>query len=1311
MRISCEFCGAEYELDEAQIPVEGLPIKCARCLGVFVAKRAEPAAAAPPSMNQTMPLSSGGTSAPWDAPSAWSGDASAQAPAPPPASPTGTMAWTGPASEMPGGSWEAAAPPPWPSAGGGGWDGAPTQRDAGGTWDVPAVKEPAEPPAPMASWETPSAWDAPAAGTTPGAGYGAPGAPAQGFGDLDDDQTRLSADPWAPPAATAGEGVRWDSPEKLLPATVPHAVATRPTTPSAPTGLPADTGAGGPASNLSYFDLFGGDAERRGGPAVEVVQYALRRADGLLLGQYDQMTVRAHLQIGKLTRADEASTDGGMSWQPLAALSEFSDLTVVSAPPSDLARVEQALSRTPAGEVTTSGGEMPQVSGGVSPEVSGGSWPQAHTGGGLDGFGANAPVEGGWAGAPSIGASRSVETSYRAVPAAVEAGGHAPVARAPTDLASSEAGGAAKPERPSWLAPAVTSAEGRASLETRRQHRRRRIGLYAALGAVAAGGLGFFILYDPGFGDEEKAMKRKIALDEPTISRYRAQSRSLLQVGTFRAYTEARSKLASVIKHDPNDRVSKALYLQAMLYLIREYGQTAIVKEAEKVRNELAKAGESGVEFRKAKISYALWKKDLPEATRTLDLLLAANPDDREGRFLQGMAMLTPKDGANAIKVFDQLIALDAKNAKYLRAKAEALLLSQRDAGIAALRDVLSAAPANAGAALRLAEIYIDGGRREDGKRLLTWLVDPQTPARREASPDELARAQSALGRISFDERDIVAARKAFEGALKSATSDNERVRAMVGLGDVLIMQREYRAAIQNLEAAKQKAATSPDVLARLATAYARDGQSKNARAAIIAGLKSHLEKKLEELTDAQKNEHAIQGARLKLSSALVNELDEIPRLGEAVDDYRAALDYAGKVSGDGGKVFALEARVRLASLLRRQRNFAGAMSELDLARALDASSPQVHNGYGELHAEQGETAKAEAAFRKALESDARTHDARFNLGTLLSDSGRTKEGLALLEHILGLDPKYPGLHLAMAVAYQRRKQVKEAIDAFERAIKQNPEDARVYLSIGKAYFEFAGEESFKRAREYLDKAIEKNKKLNEAYYWRARVLMELGKPEIALDDYKTASDREPDNGRYRIFWGAAFEKMGSYRDAFFQYTRAIEDLRKQRNEVDIAMALYRRGKLRLDRDEIPAALKDLEEAIRFDPKNIEVLVLLGDSLSQARRHAQAVIRYRAALESGKKLKGLWYKLGRSLLEVNQRAEAKKALANAAAEDPTDCYPHYFIGYLHKDAKQEAAAIRSLRKFLSLCQKPPEMKDVLRDIADMETRLGRQPPP
>ena len=72
MRIVCEKCAAEYNLDDRRIPDGGMELKCPKCLHAFLVTRAGPAAPAAPAAPPGAPAGQdpAGQTAPFSAPAA-----------------------------------------------------------------------------------------------------------------------------------------------------------------------------------------------------------------------------------------------------------------------------------------------------------------------------------------------------------------------------------------------------------------------------------------------------------------------------------------------------------------------------------------------------------------------------------------------------------------------------------------------------------------------------------------------------------------------------------------------------------------------------------------------------------------------------------------------------------------------------------------------------------------------------------------------------------------------------------------------------------------------------------------------------------------------------------------------------------------------------------------------------------------------------------------------------------------------------------------------------------------------------------------
>ncbi len=153
-----------------------------------------------------------------------------------------------------------------------------------------------------------------------------------------------------------------------------------------------------------------------------------------------------------------------------------------------------------------------------------------------------------------------------------------------------------------------------------------------------------------------------------------------------------------------------------------------------------------------------------------------------------------------------------------------------------------------------------------------------------------------------------------------------------------------------------------------------------------------------------------IRAVRLEAASALAaapaGALDapQLARRDALLEEYRATQ----RMDADRG-----EARLRLASLARRQGDFEQAERELEAARALDPNFVP----------------------------------ASVNLADLYRALGRDEEGEAVLREALVRQPDNPEVHHSLGLVLVRRKQLDAAIPSLQRAAELRPERPRyVYV-------------------------------------------------------------------------------------------------------------------------------------------------------------------------------------------------------------------------------------------------------------------------
>lgn len=119
------------------------------------------------------------------------------------------------------------------------------------------------------------------------------------------------------------------------------------------------------------------------------------------------------------------------------------------------------------------------------------------------------------------------------------------------------------------------------------------------------------------------------------------------------------------------------------------------------------------------------------------------------------------------------------------------------------------------------------------------------------------------------------------------------------------------------------------------------------------------------------------------------------------------------------------------------------ALREYRAAQAVDSDRPESHLNLGNLEAELGDVARAEASYRTALQRDPTFVPVYVNLADLLRASGRDGEVENLLRGGLTRNPDAAVLHHSLGLFYVRQKNLGAALASLRRAVDLAPRDAR----------------------------------------------------------------------------------------------------------------------------------------------------------------------------------------------------------------------------------------------------------------------------
>jgi tetratricopeptide (TPR) repeat protein len=203
----------------------------------------------------------------------------------------------------------------------------------------------------------------------------------------------------------------------------------------------------------------------------------------------------------------------------------------------------------------------------------------------------------------------------------------------------------------------------------------------------------------------------------------------------------------------------------------------------------------------------------------------------------------------------------------------------------------------------------------------------------------------------------------------------------------------------------------------------------------------------------------------------------------EALENTLKALDHAAFFGPNSAVVFDAVSLNISGDHFYDRGDFETAIAEFKRALSLDATNVNVHNSLGVCFGILGEHDRAKASFRKALELDPEEHMAVYNLGQvyllggeraaalkrfveandlrggvfeivfqtgkLYLETGEPEKGRPYLEEARQLDPGSGQVCRYLGECHSALGNTSEAIDAYQQAVRANPNDATSLSALG----------------------------------------------------------------------------------------------------------------------------------------------------------------------------------------------------------------------------------------------------------------------
>jgi tetratricopeptide (TPR) repeat protein len=346
----------------------------------------------------------------------------------------------------------------------------------------------------------------------------------------------------------------------------------------------------------------------------------------------------------------------------------------------------------------------------------------------------------------------------------------------------------------------------------------------------------------------------------------------------------------------------------------------------------------------------------------------------------------------------------------------------------------------------------------------------------------------------------------------------------------------------------------------------------------------------------------------------------------------------------------------------------------------------------GRLYLLNKDLLKAETQFKQALKLDPSSEEAVTNLAFLFNDEGDTKRALETLNSVPEA-ARTSKIYAALGATYEKQKDYKSAVDAYQRALKLDKENI-------------------------------------DAMRGLAQNLANDNQVDAALTEYKAVQDADPQDPQAAVEMSKLYRRMGKL-DLAMESLKKAEPLSQEMLEVPYneALILEAQGKF----DEAAAALQKLVSRTTSPDGNYSAgernnravfLQRLGNIYRESGHPQQAVETFRKMIDLGGDEAARGYQeLIDTYREQKQWPEASRAAQEAAGKFPDNRSLKLALALqLADDGKSEEAiklaksAIKGvpaedMETYMSLCQLYSRLKrwKEAEDALNEASRLASHP--
>lgn len=308
-------------------------------------------------------------------------------------------------------------------------------------------------------------------------------------------------------------------------------------------------------------------------------------------------------------------------------------------------------------------------------------------------------------------------------------------------------------------------------------------------------------------------------------------------------------------------------------------------------------------------------------------------------------------------------------------------------------------------------------------------------------------------------------------------------------------------------------------------------------------------------------------------------------------------------------------------------------------------------------------------------------------------DAGKYDEAIAALRKAV---VKNPDALADLGYTYGLAGKKKEAAETYTRAANRRPKDPGIQLSAAQALVNIG---SFEQAENFLSRAETSGPNNYRLHAIRGQMAALQDHNDEAIREYQTALQNLPpavqEGPLYPVSLHLSLSEIYRRTQQDQQAQSELTAARNALNSVPGAGQANRPDYLRLRAliesgfGDNASAERDLKEAMRLAPSNVNIQLNYANLLWKTERPQDALELYKRALQSDPQNHAALTALGYLSLDLKDPASAEKYFLKLAELYPKDYVPHFALGDLYTSSRQFDRAQASYEKAHELAPNNP----------------------